>query len=108
MFVARWQFTSRFGKLEQTLSILRKWEIDVGQRIGWKSIRVVTGLVGGSDTDIELETRIDNVADLEAAWGDMQRNPHHAEYMKSLETLIVDGSNRWTIHREVSLLSDGD
>lgn len=108
MFVARWQFTSRFGKLEDALAVLRKWEIDVGQRVGWKAVRVLTGHVGDSNSQIELEARIDNIADLEAAWGDMDRNPHHAEYVKMLGNLIVDGTSRWTIHREIPLIQHGD
>jgi hypothetical protein len=106
MFVARWQFTSRFGKLDDTLSILRKWEIDVGERVGWKSssVRVLTGFIGGNDSEVEFEAHIDNLTDLEATWGDMERNPHHREYLKQLESVIVSGTSRWTILREVSLV----
>ena len=106
MFVARWQFTSQFGKVDDVLSILRKWEIDVGQRVGWKTdhVRVVTGVVGAASSAIELEVRIDSLADLEAAWGDMDRNPHHAEYMKMLGHLLVGGTGHWTVHRLVELV----
>jgi hypothetical protein len=34
----------------------------------------------------------------------MERNPHHREYLKQLESVIVSGSSRWTILREVGLV----
>jgi hypothetical protein len=110
MFVARWQFTSRSGKLEETLSILRNWERHVGERVGWKSgsVRVLTGYLGSNDSAIEFEAHIDNLADLEAAWGDADRNPHHAEYLKQLAAVTVDGTSHWTILREITLIPQGD
>jgi hypothetical protein len=105
MFVARWQFTSQFGKVNDVLSILRKWEIDVGERVGWKTghLRVVSGVVGAGNSDVELEVRVDAISDLEAAWGDMERNPHHHEHMKQLGHVLVGGTAKWTIYREVNL-----
>ncbi len=57
MFIARWQLSTRFGKTAEALDILRKWEIDVGQRIGWRpgSIRIASGVVGAAQTDIEFQ-----------------------------------------------------
>jgi hypothetical protein len=106
MFVARWQFTGQFGRVDDVLSLLRKWEIDVGERAGWKSgsIRVVVGLVGATNSAVEFEVHVDSLADLEAAWNDMDRNPNHHEYMKQLGQVIVAGSNHWTVHREVALI----
>jgi hypothetical protein len=105
MFIARWQFTARFGKTDDCVSILRKWEIDVGQRIGWKSgsTRLVSGFIGSSQSNIEFETRFDNLTDLESAWNDMDRVPHHREYMKMLEPLIEGGTDRWTLYREAEV-----
>jgi hypothetical protein len=106
MFIARWQFTGNSGKLDDCISLLRKWEIDVGERIGWKtsSVRVVTGFIGGSETDVEFEAHFENLTDLEGAFSDMERNPHHREYMKQLAGLTAPGSSRWTLHRQISLV----
>jgi hypothetical protein len=49
---------------------------------------------------VEFEVQFDNLTDLENAWNDRERNPHHREYMKMLEPVIVSGTNRWTILRE--------
>lgn len=101
MYIARWHLTARFGQKDATLSLLRKWEIDVANRIGWRpgSLRIVAGGIGVGDTDIEMEVRIDSLTDLEAAWADMARVPYHAEYQKQLCDLIVAGTSRWTVHR---------
>ena len=106
MFVARWQFTSQFGKVDDVVSILRKWEIDVGERVGWKTtqVRLVTGVVGAGSASIEFEVRVDSLADLESAWVDMERNPHHHEYMKKLGSVIVSGTAHWTVHREIDVI----
>ncbi len=102
MFIARWQFTAKFGKMEDCVQLLRKWEVDVGQRIGWRpgAVRLLTGFVGGAESDVEFEVLFDNLTDLENAWNDRERNPYHREYMKMLEPVIVSGTNRWTILRE--------
>jgi hypothetical protein len=106
MFVARWHFTAQFGKVEDVLSLLRKWEIDVGERVGWKTghVQLTTGAVGAGNSSIEFAVRVDSLADLEAAWADMERNPHHHEYIKQLATVLVSGSNHWTVHRERAIV----
>ncbi len=101
MYIARWQFTTHFGRVEDALTILRRWQIDVGERVGWRSahVRVTTGVLGASSSEVEFEVRADSLGDLEAAWGDMEKNPHHHELRKQLGHVIV-GKDRWTIHRE--------
>jgi hypothetical protein len=103
MYVARWRFTARFGHKDECLALLRKWEIDVAHRIGWRagSLRILAGGVGVPETEIELEVKLDSLSDLEASWADMARVPYQAEYQKQLESLIVAGTDRWTIHRIV-------
>ncbi|MFT3767567.1 MAG: hypothetical protein QM820_19100 [Minicystis sp.] len=108
MFIARWEFTCRFGKVDDCISILRKWEMDVGDRVGWKasSVRVLTGYLGANDSQVEFEARAENLTDLEGVFGDMERNPHHREYLRQLEHVIVAGTSKWTVLREVSLIKD--
>jgi len=33
MFIARWHLTANFGKLDDCVSLLKRWQIDVGERI---------------------------------------------------------------------------
>ncbi len=103
MYVVRWQLQTRFGHLKEVLNVLRQWEIDVGQRVGWKasSIRVLQGMLGASQSTVELETRADNLSDLESSWKDMEKSPHHQEAMKSLERFVV--GDTWSVYQVVEL-----
>jgi hypothetical protein len=85
--------------------MLKKWEIDVGERIGWKvsSVRVLTGVIGASQSDIEYEIHFDSLNDLESAWNDLAKSPHHREYMKQLDSVLAPGQNRWTVHNVVDM-----
>lgn len=106
MFIVRWEFTCRFGKVDDCVSILRRWEMDVGDRVGWKTsvVRLVTGFLGANDSHVEYEARAENLTDIEAVFGDLDRNPHHREYMKQLEHVVVPGSSTWKVLREVPLV----
>jgi len=103
MLIARWHLTARFGKKDDCVALLRKWEVDVGQRIGWRpgSIRILTGLIGSSDSAIEFEVRCDALTDLEGAWAGMESVPYHAQYMKELEAVIVSGSSHWSVYQSL-------
>lgn len=109
MFIARWQFTTKFGKTNECVAVLKKWEVDVGQRIGWRpgSIRILRGFIGTAESEVEFESRFDSLSDLEGAWGDMARIEYHREYMKQLEPLVVSGSNRWSIYKEIGMTQEG-
>lgn len=108
MFIVRWEFTCRFGKVDDCISILRRWEMDVGDRVGWKAnaVRVLTGFLGSNDAHIEFEARADSLSDLENVWADLERNPHHREYLKQFEHVVVAGTSKWTVMREVSLIAE--
>ena len=108
MIIARWHLTARFGHRDEVVALLGKWEVDVGQRIGWRpgSVRIVTGMLGESDSNIEFEVRMDNLSDLDGAWADMKAVPYHAQYMKDLEPCVESGTTRWTVMRVQSLASE--
>jgi hypothetical protein len=110
VFIARWHFSVRFGHTQQCIDVLRKWEVDVGQRVGWKAgaIRVLSGLLGASDTDIEFEVRVDSLTDLESAWADIEKVPYHKQLMKELEGLVAGSTSRWTVHRVAELTLEGN
>lgn len=99
MYIARWLLTAHYGHKEAAISLLRKWEADVGQRIGWRtgSIRVLAGAIGVAQSHIEFEVKVDSMNDLESAWGDMSKNPYHGQYLKELEPHIMSGSNIWHV-----------
>ena len=105
MYIARWLLTAQFGHKDATVALLRKWESDVGQRIGWRagSIRLVAGSIGVSESHIEFEVKVDSLNDLESAWHDMSKSPYHGQYLKELEAHIVAGSNVWHVLELVEL-----
>ena len=105
MYIARWHFTAREGQTDGCVALLRKWVIDVGERIGWKlsTIRVTRGAIGVSEGEIQIEVQLDSLSDLEGAWNDMKSVPYHQQYLKDLEPVLVAGSLRWTVHRVVDL-----
>jgi len=105
MYVVRWQLQARFGHLKDVQNVLRQWEFDVGQRVGWRasSIRVLQGMLGASQTQVELETRADSLSDLESSWADMEKSPHHQEAMRSLERFVVSGTDCWSVYRVLDL-----
>ena len=108
MYIARWHLTARVGQTDACIALLRKWELDVGARVGWKtgSIRVISGVLGTGEGEIEFEVRLDALSDLESAWSDMAGVPYHKQYIRELEPLTASGS-RWTIHRVAELSLEG-
>jgi hypothetical protein len=107
MYIARWLLTAHYGHKDAAIALLRKWETDVGQRIGWRaaSIRVTSGVIGVAQSHIEFEVRVDSLNDLESAWADMAKSPYHAQYLKELEVHILSGSNIWNVLQLVELSS---
>jgi hypothetical protein len=101
MFIARWQFTARAGKTGDCVAILRKWELDVGHRIGWRagSVRLNSGYIGVAQEYVEFEGRVDSLSDLESLWRDMDKNDLHKEYLRQLDAIIV--SSQWKVLRAV-------
>ncbi|EYF00373.1 hypothetical protein [Chondromyces apiculatus] len=108
MYIARWQFTAREGQTDATIVLLRKWMVDVGDRIGWKptSLRFVQGLIGDSEGHIEMEVQLDSFTDLESAWNDMKGVPYQKQHQRELEPLLVPGSMRWTLHRILDISAE--
>lgn len=105
MLIARWQITANFGKANDCIAILKKWEIDVGERAGWHiaSVRLLKGVLGASDLDIEFEVHFDSLSDFESAWSDIEKTPYHRDYMKQLEGLVAPGGSRWQVFTAIDL-----
>ena len=105
MYVVRWKLQARFGHLKDVLNILRQWEFDVGQRVGWRasSIRVLQGMLGDSRDAVEIETRAESLGDLESSWADMEKSPHHGEAMRALERFVVSGTDQWSVFKTIEL-----
>lgn len=99
MFIARWTIDARFGKKDECVSYMKKWQQEVGKPVGWKEARMTSGSIGALESRIELEIKISSLAELEQAWGRFGDFPYHKQFGKDLEPNIVSGSNRWEIFR---------
>ena len=107
MYIARWLLTTHNGHKDAAIELLRKWETDVGERIGWRvgSVRVTSGSIGVSRSQLEFEVRVDSLSDLEGAWADMAKNPYHQQYSKELDAHIT--SSTWNVLEVVELSPAG-
>lgn len=105
MFVARWSIDVRFGHKDAALSLMRKWQAEVGNKTGWENanLRILNGSIGAAESRLEFEMTVDSLAQLEQMWAKLPEIPYHKQFGKDLEPLIVSGSNHWDVFRVVSL-----
>ncbi|MBF0299383.1 MAG: hypothetical protein HQK51_11725 [Oligoflexia bacterium] len=99
MYLGRWHFTFKDGMEQNGLTILKKWGVDVGARIGWKNIRLLKGSVGPASSKVEFEIKFDKLEDYESALLDAQKNPYHTQYMQQINNIIIPGSISWNIYK---------
>lgn len=97
--LARFQLVTRFGHQQEAIDLFKEWDRDIGEKIGWTKgkTRVLTGSVGACESILVHEILIENLADLEAAWGKISQYPAHAEWGKRIGEFVVSGSEKWEI-----------
>lgn len=100
MYIARWHMTANPGKTDACIALFRKWEMDVGDRVGWKpgTMLVSAGFLGSNEGEIEIEVKVDSLSDLESIWKDVDSVPHHKVLMAELAPLLLT-SSRWTVRQ---------
>lgn len=101
MFIARWTLDARFGKKDECISLMKKWQHEVGNKVGWKEARMTTGSIGALESRVEVEIKVKSLAELEQAWGRFAEFPFHKQFGKEMEPCIVSGSNKWEIFRPI-------
>jgi hypothetical protein len=103
MFIARWIIDAKFGHKDETLALCRKWQEEVGARVGLprSASRVLTGSIGAAECRFEFESQVQSLADLEKTWTEMAKVPAHKKFAQELEQHVVSGTNRWEILRVV-------
>lgn len=108
MYIARWTVTVLEGQLDAYIALLKKWQIDVGMRAGWKpeSVRVVSGCLGVAQNEVQYEVQLDELNDLQLAWNDIARNSSQKEYLTAFAPLIAAGSSRWDVFQKRSISVD--
>jgi hypothetical protein len=103
MMIARWHIDARFGHKQDVVDSLKKWAAEVGSQIGWTAdkTRIVTGSVGALESTVEIEVKITDLAELNAAWAKLGTIEAHKKWSKDIEPHIVSGTTHWQVFRVV-------
>ena len=103
MFIARWHIDAKFGQKQTVLDMMLRWEKDIGRPAGTGSMKfsILTGSIGTKEATVEVNHQIESLAQLEAFFAAIAKNPAHAAWSKELEPHVVSGSAYWTILRIV-------
>ena len=101
MFIARWQIEARFGHKQAALELMRKWEREIGPKVGLAEMEftLLTGSVGAKEAVIEASHKLPTLAALDAMFETLAGIPEHAAWGMELEPHVVSGSSRWQIFR---------
>lgn len=101
MMIARWSIDARFGHKQQVIVLSQRWLREIAPQIGFSadSARLLTGSIGVAESTVQIEHRIRDLSELDAAWKALSDIPAHQQWGKELEPYVVSGSNRWEILR---------
>ena len=103
MFIARWQIDARFGRKAAAIELMRKWEREIGPQVGLADMAfsLLTGSIGAREATIEANHRVETLAQLEGFFERIGELEAHQAWARELEPLVVSGTSRWQILREL-------
>ena len=103
MVVARWQIDAKFGHKQKVIELMQRWDRDIGRPAGTAAMQfqLLSGSIGAREATVETDHQVESLAQLEAFFAAIGKNPAHAEWGKELEPLVVSGSSAWQIFRTV-------
>ncbi len=103
MMIARWKFNARFGHKQEVLSLLKRWNSEIGSQIGWTDdkVRITTGSIGALESTIESEVSISDLGELNSSFEKLESIGAHDSWSKEMEPHIVSGTSQWEIYRVV-------
>jgi hypothetical protein len=95
MMIARWTIESRFGHKQQVIDSVKVWTTDISEQIGWTpdKVQIVTGSVGASESVVEGNLQVENLADLGASWDRLAEVKAHKQWSLDLESHVVSSSH---------------
>lgn len=102
MIIARWSIDARFGHKQAVIDSLLKWHKDIGNTIGWKNFRVLTGSIGAPESRVQSEILLNDISELNASWEKLATIEAHKQWSKDLEPNVVSGTPHWEIFRVVN------
>ena len=103
MMIARWHIDARFGHKQQVIESLKRWYGEIGSQVGWtpENTRMITGSVGAPESAIEVEIKVADLADLNAAWDKLATIEPHQQWSHDLEPHVVSGTSHWQVFRVI-------
>ena len=103
MFVARWQIDARFGQKAAAIESMRRWEREIGPQAGLAEMEfmLLTGSIGAREATIEASHKVESLARLEQFFEQIGKIEAHHAWGKELEPLVVSGTSRWEIFRQL-------
>lgn len=101
MMIARWQIEARFGHKQTVIDMLKRWQEEIGTRVGWTAdkVRLLSGSVGALESTIQSEVQIEDLAELGKAWEKLGAIEAHKQWSKDIEPYVVSGTPHWQIFR---------
>ncbi|KAL0045455.1 hypothetical protein WJX82_007122 [Trebouxia sp. C0006] len=102
---ARWCIDIKYGVKMEAIGLLQEWVQDIGSQAGLiaNNTTILSGAVGAPESRLELEVELDNLAELEAFWGQIPPQAHKA-WSQRAQHYLIDGSPQWEVYRNVSVL----
>ncbi|MDQ3020988.1 MAG: hypothetical protein M3R36_10510 [Bacteroidota bacterium] len=99
-FICQWSLEILFGKQKEALDIMKKWREEKFKSSHFKvsQARMMSGYIGKSASFIIDEYIFGSLDDFEKALADMSQ-PQFRPYSNALATLVVPGSQKWTIYQ---------
>ncbi|MGE8364776.1 hypothetical protein [Cupriavidus sp.] len=99
MLIARWQIDARFGHKQEVIERLQAWAREIAPQAGLVTGRLLTGSIGALEATVVHDWEVNDLGELDRAWGRLASIPAHAQWSKDLEPFVVSGTARWEIYR---------
>src|SRR5262245_59988253 len=97
-FIARFSFDIPFGKKEEAFRVEAKFR-EFRDKLGFPKGEVLIGSIGAPESRVENNYRFESLAELEATFAKVGKEPRMAEFQREMAPFIVPGSHRWEIFR---------
>lgn len=103
---ARWCIDIKYGVKMEAIGLIQEWVQVIGSQAGLtaRNTTILSGAVGAPESRLELEVELDNLAELEAFWGQIPSQAHKA-WSQRAQHYLIDGSPQWEVYRNVSVLA---
>jgi hypothetical protein len=97
-FIARFSFDVPFGRKEELFRLEKKFT-ELHESLGFPKGEVLVGSIGAPESRVEQNHRFESLAQLEATFAKVAKEPKMAEFQREMAPFIVPGSHRWEIFR---------